>query len=69
MPSGGKRANAGRKPTGKTTTKATIYKSDRELINSYALSLGISVNELIHRVFTNPKFEDYLNNIDSSIKD
>lgn len=63
MPSGGKRANAGRKPTGKTTTKATIYKSDRELINSYALSLGISVNELIHRVFTNPKFEDYLKNI------
>lgn len=68
MPAGGKRANAGRKPTGKTTTKATIYKSDRELINGYALSLGISVNELIHRVFTNPKFEDYLNNINSFIK-
>lgn len=60
MPAGGKRANAGRKPTGKTTTKATIYKSDRELINGYALSLGISVNELIHRVFNNPEFNNYL---------
>lgn len=63
MPRGGKREGAGRPKTGKATTKATIYKSDRELINGYALSLGISVNELIHRVFTNPKFEDYLNNI------
>lgn len=63
---GGARKGAGRPATGKTTTKATIYKSDRELINGYALSLGISVNELIHRVFNNPKFEDYLNNISES---
>lgn len=62
---GGARKGAGRPATGKTTTKATIYKSDRELIKSYALSLGISVNELIHRVFTNPKFEDYLRNINN----
>lgn len=63
---GGARKGAGRPATGKTTTKATIYKSDRELINGYALSLGISVNELIHRVFNSPKFEDYLNNISES---
>lgn len=62
---GGARKGAGRPATGKTTTKATIYKSDRELIKGYALSLGISVNELIHRVFTNPKFEDYLRNINN----
>ena len=60
MPRGGARVGAGRKPTGKTTTKATIYIKDRELINSYANELNISVNELIHRIFTNEKFKDYL---------
>lgn len=45
------------------TTKATIYKSDRELINSYALSLGISVNELLHRIFRNENFEEFFNDI------
>ena len=60
MPRGGARVGAGRKPTGKTTTKATIYISDRELINKYATDMGLSVNELIHRIFTNSEFEEYL---------
>lgn len=60
MTRGGARPGAGRKPTGKTTTKATIYIKDREMINNYANSLKISVNELIHRIFTHEKFEDYL---------
>lgn len=62
MPAGGKRVNAGRKHTCKITTKANMY---IELINGYALSLGIFVNELIHRVFTIPKFEDYLRTINN----
>ena len=53
----------GRPKTGKTTTKATIYKIDRELINKYALGLGISVNKLIHRVFRHQDFESYLEQI------
>lgn len=60
---GGKRIGAGRKPSNKPTTKATIYKSDREVINSYALSLGIPVNELIHRVFNHINFDKYLQDI------
>ena len=62
MTRGGARLGAGRKPTGKTTTKATIYIKDRNLINNYAKSLNVSVNELIHRIITNEKFEEYLNN-------
>ena len=45
---GGKRVGAGRPATGRTTTKATIYIRDRELINNYAKSLDISVNELVN---------------------
>ena len=60
MPRGGKREGAGRPATGRTTTKATIYIKDRDLLNSYAQSLDISVNELIHRIIRNKNFEDYL---------
>ena len=60
---GGKRKGAGRPKANQPTTKATIYKSDRELINSYALSLGISVNELLHRIFRNENFEEFFNKI------
>lgn len=60
MTRGGARPGSGRKPTGKTTTKATIYIKDRELINNYAKTLNVSVNELIHRIFAHEKFEDYL---------
>ena len=60
---GGRRVGAGRPKTGITTTKATIYKRDRELINSYATKFGISVNELIHRIFRHKTFEQYLENI------
>lgn len=60
MTRGGARPGAGRKPTGKTTIKATIYIKDRDMINNYAKSLEISVNELIHRIFTNKKFEEFL---------
>ena len=63
MPAGGRREGAGRPKTGKTTTKATIYKIDRELIKDYAFSLGISVNELIHRIFRHEDFEEYLEKI------
>lgn len=63
MPIGGKRANAGRKPTGKPTTKVNIYVSDRKLINDYALSRGIPVNELMHRIFRHPDFENFFKNI------
>lgn len=56
---GGRRAGSGRKPTSKPTTKVNIYKSDRELINGYALSLAIPVNELLHRIFRHPDFNKY----------
>ncbi len=56
---GGKRAGAGRPKSNQPTTKATIYKSDRDLINRYALSLGIPVNELLHRIFRNENFEEF----------
>lgn len=60
MPRGGARVGAGRKATGKNTTKATIYIKDRDLLNSYAQSLEVSVNELIHRIITNEQFKEYL---------
>lgn len=60
MPRGGKRDGAGRPATGKNTTKATIYIKDRDLLNSYAQSLDISVNELIHRIIRNEGFDEYL---------
>lgn len=63
MTRGGARPGAGRKPIGKQTTKATIYKIDRELINGYALLLGISVNELMHRVFRHKDFENFLDKL------
>lgn len=62
-PRGGARNGAGRPATGKTTTKATIYIKDRDLLNSYAQSLDISVNELIHRVIRNENFNEYLKKI------
>lgn len=62
-PRGGKRDGAGRPATGKTTTKATIYIKDRDLLNEYANSLDISVNELIHRIIRNENFGEYLNNL------
>lgn len=60
MSLGGKRDGAGIPATGKTTTKATIYIKDRDLLNSYAQSLDISVNELISRIIRNDKFEESL---------
>ena len=60
MPRGGAREGAGRPATGKTTTKATIYIKDRDLLNSYAQSLDISVNELISRIIRNEQFDEYL---------
>jgi hypothetical protein len=59
-PRGGKREGSGRPATGKNTTKATIYIKDRELLNSYAQKLDISVNELIHRIIRNADFESFL---------
>ena len=59
MATGGARVGAGRPKTNKPTTKATIYRADRKIINDYALSLGIPVNELMHRVFTHKDFESY----------
>lgn len=69
MGTGGRRAGAGRPKTGKTTTKATIYKTDRELINGYALSIGTSVNEMIHRIFTHEDFEDYFKKVNNIQED
>lgn len=60
MTRGGAREGSGRPATGKNTTKATIYIQDRELLNSYAKSLDISVNELIHRIIRNDGFKDYI---------
>ena len=60
MATGDARVGAGRPKTNKPTTKATIYRADRKIINDYALSLGIPVNELMHRVFTHKEFENYL---------
>ena len=59
-PRGGARTGAGRPATGKNTTKATIYIKDRDLLNSYAQSLDISVNELISRIIRNEKFDEYI---------
>ncbi|MEI8388259.1 MAG: hypothetical protein WCG23_00095 [bacterium] len=61
---GGTREGSGRPKTGKTTTKATIYIKDRELLNGYAKDLDLSVNELIHQVF----HDDELKNIIERIK-
>ena len=63
MPRGGKREGAGRKPSLNQTTKATIYLSDRPLLNSYAHSLGIPVNELIHKVINHPKFNNIIDDL------
>lgn len=63
MPKGGKRENAGRKPTGKATSKATIYLEDRELINDYAKSFGVPVNEFIHRVINHSEFSNFVDNL------
>lgn len=63
MARGGKREGSGRPKTNRPTTKATIYLEDRELLNSYADSLKIPVNELIHRLIRNSKFEKFLNNL------
>lgn len=62
-PRGGKREGSGRPAIGKQTTKATIYIKDRELLNSYAQKLDISVNELIHRIIRNDDFESFLRNL------
>ncbi len=62
MGRGGQRVGAGRKSTGKPTTKATIYLEDRELLNSIAKDLNITVNELIHKTFRN---EEIINIIKS----
>ncbi len=60
---GGARKGAGRPKKGQTTTKATIYRSDRELINGYALSQGVPVNELLHRIFRHEKFEQFFETV------
>ena len=39
MATGGARAGAGRPKTNKPTTKVTIYKADRKIINGYALKI------------------------------
>ena len=65
MGRGGSREGAGRKSTGKPTTKATIYVEDRELLNSIAKDLNIPVNELIHRVLKNNKLMNILEEIKS----
>lgn len=63
MSHGGARPGAGRKPTGRKTTKATIYEEDRELINNYATSMNIPVNELLHRIFRHENFVDFINKL------
>jgi len=63
MSRGGKRIGSGRPKINRPTTKATIYLEDRELLNSYAESLKIPVNELIHRLIRNETFEEFLKKI------
>ncbi|MDD3419120.1 MAG: hypothetical protein PHE78_00810 [Candidatus Gastranaerophilales bacterium] len=63
MTRGGKREGAGRPAIGKQTTKATIYIKDRELLNSFAQKLDISVNELIHRIIRHDNFESFLDKL------
>ena len=63
MPRGGKREGSGRKKTGRVTTKATIYLEDRELLNTYAESLNIPVNEFIHRLLSNGKFKEFISKL------
>lgn len=60
---GGKREGSGRPKTGKTTTKATIYVKDRELLNSYAKEIDSSVNELIHQVLYDDEFKNIIERI------
>ena len=60
MPRGGKREGAGRKSTGKPTTKATIYLEDRPLLNDYAKSFNLPVNEFLHHIINHPLFSHFL---------
>ena len=64
MAKGGYRVNAGRKPSGKPTTKATIYLEDRQILNDYAKSFGITVNELIHRIINNSNIQKIIENFE-----
>ena len=63
MPRGGKREGAGRKGSGKPVTKATIYLEDRTILNDYAKSLRIPVNELIHRIINDSEFKKFLEHL------
>ncbi len=65
MPRGWKREGAGRKGANKPTTKATIYLEDRELLNNYAKSLNLPVNEFLHRV-NNNRFQSFISELDTN---
>jgi hypothetical protein len=60
MPRGGKREGAGRKGNNKPNTKATIYLEDRQILNEYAKSLNLPVNEFLHRVINDEHFSSFI---------
>ncbi len=65
MPRGGKREGAGRKGNNKPNTKATIYLEDRELLNNYAKSLNLPVNEFLHRIINDKRFTTFIKDLDN----
>ena len=67
MPRGGRRVGAGRPSKGLPITKATIYLSDREVLNNYAESFGMPVNEFIHQVLNNQHFNKIIEDLKQAI--
>ena len=68
MPRGGKRQNAGRKSTGRQTTKVNVFIEDRELLNSYSKEFNISVNGFISQIVNNEKFRVYVDKCMANVK-
>lgn len=60
MPRGGLRQNAGRKSTGRITSKVNVYIEDREILNSYSKEFNMSVNGFISKLVNNDDFRAYV---------
>lgn len=68
MPRGGKRQNAGRKATGRQTTKVNVFIEDRELLNSYSKEFNMSVNSFISKLVNNDDFRVYVDKCMANIQ-
>lgn len=68
MPRGGKRQNAGRKATGRQTTKVNVFIEDRELLNSYSKEFNMPVNSFISKLVNNDDFRTYVDKCMANIQ-